>query len=44
MTDEDIAQWFLLESPSLDGKRPVDVIDDAEQVLAVFRGRFGAQW
>lgn len=42
--DEDVAQWFLLESPSLDGKRPVDVIDNADEVLAVFRSRFGAQW
>ncbi|GAA4119201.1 hypothetical protein [Enteractinococcus coprophilus] len=44
VTDEDVAQWFLLESPSLGGKRPVDVIANSEQVLAVFRGRFGAQW
>ena len=44
VADEDIAQWFLLESPSLDGKRPVDVIEDAAQVKAVFRARFGAQW
>ncbi|GAA2029173.1 hypothetical protein GCM10009720_06300 [Yaniella flava] len=44
VSDEDVAQWFLLESPSLDGERPVDVIEDADQILAVFRGRFGAQW
>src|SRR5699024_3585866 len=28
VSDENVAQWFLLESPSLDGQRPVDVIDD----------------
>lgn len=44
VSDEDVAQWFLLESPSLDSQRPVDVIENADQVLAVFRGRFGAQW
>lgn len=44
VTDEDVAQWFLLESPSLDGRRPVDAIEDADEVLVVFRGRFGAQW
>lgn len=44
VSDEDVAQWFLLESPSLDGRRPVDAIEDTTQVLAVFRSRFGAQW
>lgn len=44
VSDEDVAQWFLLESPSLDGLRPVDAIEDSGEVLAVFRGRFGAQW
>lgn len=44
VSDDDVAQWFLLESPSLDGRRPVDIIEDAGEVLAVFRGRFGAQW
>ncbi|HJF13982.1 MAG TPA: hypothetical protein K8V32_04155 [Enteractinococcus helveticum] len=44
VSDEDVAQWFLLESPSLDGNRPVDVIDDVAQVLAVFQSRFGTQW
>lgn len=44
VSDDDVAQWFLLESPSLDGRRPVDVIEHADEVLAVFRGRFGAQW
>lgn len=44
VSDEDAAQWFLLESPSLDGRRPVDVIEDAGEVLAVFRSRFGARW
>lgn len=44
VSDEDVAQWFLLVSPSLDDKRPVDIIKDKDQVLAVFRGRFGVQW
>lgn len=44
VSDEDVAQWFLLESPSLDGRRPVDVIENVSEVLTVFRGRFGAQW
>ena len=44
VSDEDVAQWFLLESPSLDGQRPVDVIEFPQGVLAAFRGRFGAQW
>lgn len=44
VSDEDVAQWFLLESPSLDGHRPVDVIEDVDRVVTIFRGRFGAQW
>lgn len=44
VSDEDVAQWFLLASPSLDGKRPVDVIADTDRVVAIFRSRFGVQW
>lgn len=44
VSDEDVAQWFLLGAPSLDGRRPVDLIGDADEVQAEFRDRFGAQW
>ena len=43
-SDEDLAQWICLPSGYLDGDRPVDRLQDADEVLAAARGHFGVQW
>ena len=43
-SDEDLAQWICLPSGYLDGDRPVDRLQDADEVLAAGQGHFGVQW
>jgi hypothetical protein len=39
-----LIQWLVRPTTYLDGKRPVDVIDDPGRLLSVARDAFGIQW
>lgn len=43
-TEEGLVQWLVSPTTYLDGRRPVDVIDDPEKLLSVAREAFGVQW
>lgn len=43
-SSESVALWLTSPTTYLDGDRPVDHIDDADQVLAAAEGAWGVEW
>lgn len=39
-----LVQWLMSPTAYLDGDRPVDVLDDAPQLIQVAAASFGAEW
>lgn len=39
-----LIQWLVGPTTYLDGKRPVDILDDPQRLLSVARQAFGVQW
>lgn len=42
--NESLAQWFCINTASLDGARPVDRAGDEELLVRAFTSRFGVEW
>lgn len=43
-TESGLIWWLMASTTYLDGRRPVDVIDDEESLLRVAEAAFGVEW
>lgn len=43
-TDSGLALWMFIPTGYLDGKRPVDILDEPDELLLVARAAFNVEW
>ena len=43
-TDSGLALWMFIPTGYLDGKRPVDILDQPDELLLVARSSFNVEW